>query len=159
MASVAEADVTKVKVGQAAEVSFAATDKTVDGKVTGISTEQTVTNNVVTYDVTVTLTGNSESIRIGQTASLTITTGSAENVLIAPSSAITTVGDRSTVTRRANGTDSTITVETGLVGTTGTEITSGLSDGDTLVVPTSDSSGSGLTFPTGGLGGGFGGRR
>ena len=55
-------------------------------------------------------------IRIGQSASLTITTGTATDVLIAPSSAITTVGDRSTVTRRVGETDETVSVETGLVG-------------------------------------------
>ena len=158
VASVAEADVTKVKTGQPVEVSFAATETIVDGTVTAISTQETVTNNVVTYDVTVTLNGNARSIRIGQSASLTITTGSVENVLIVPSSAITTVGTRSTVTRRVNGVDTTVDVGTGLVGTTGTEATSGVAEGDTLVVPTTGSDSSGTSFPTGGglgrLGGG-----
>ena len=123
------------------------------GTVTAISTEETVTNNVVTYDVTVTLDQKATSVRIGQSASLTITTGSAENVLIAPTSAITTVGDRSTVTRRVDGVDSTVAVETGLAGTTGTEITSGLAAGDTLVVPTSTGTTSNGFPGAGGLGG------
>ena len=105
-----------------------------------------------------TLDGKASAVRIGQSASMTITTGTATDVLIAPTSAITTVGTRSTVTKRVNGVDTPVAVETGLVGATGTEIASGLDEGDTLVVPTATATtttgtGTGRTG-LGGLGGG-----
>ena len=104
--------------------------------VTAIATQDTVTNNVVTYAVTVTLDGKASAVRIGQSATMTITTGTATDVLVAPTAAVTTLGTRSTVTLRVNGVDTPVAVQTGLVGATGTEITDGLAEGDTLVIPT-----------------------
>lgn len=153
VASVAEADITKIKVKQTAQVSFPASNVTVPGTVTAIDTQSTVTNNVVEYGVTVVLGGNATSIRLGQSASIAITVGRKSDVLSVPTSAITTAGDRSTVTRREGEADRTVEVQTGMVGSTGTEITSGLAEGDTVVLPTSGSSGSNLTFPRIGVGG------
>lgn len=140
-ASVAEADIVKVKKGQEAEIVFSASDKTAAGRVTEIDATSTVTNNVVEFGVTVSLDSGAENIRIGQTASITITTGKREGVLSVPTSALTKVGDRYTVLRRTGSTESTVEVQTGLVGVTGTEITSGLDEGDTVVIPTTSSTG------------------
>ncbi len=49
-------------------------------------------------------------------------------------------------------------MQTGLVGTTGTEITAGLAEGDTLVVPTATDADGGHRPPAAGLGGLGGGR-
>ena len=82
-------------------------------------------------------------------------------MLIAQSSAITTVGGTSTVTVRRGEEDVVTTVTTGIVGDTGTEILTGVVAGDVLVVPTSTGGAGGFTFPgggpPGGLGGGLGG--
>jgi HlyD family secretion protein len=148
---VAEADVTKVKVGQSAQVALSASNVTIDGTVTAIDTNDTVTNNVVEYGVHVTLDASAATIRIGQTASVTVTTGRRTNVLSVPSAAITSIGGRETVTLRADGTDRQVVVQTGLVGETGTQITSGVSEGDVVVLPAANSgTGSGFTLPTGG---------
>lgn len=156
-AAVAEADAVKVKLGQAATVTFSAAGLSVTGKVTAIDVEQTVTNNVVTYGVTITLTNPPSSLRIGQTASVVITADTKDNVLRTASNAVTTRGTQSTVTVRRNGKDQVVTVKTGLVGDGGTEITSGVAEGDTLVVPATSGSPGGFTFPGGGIGGGIGG--
>jgi len=156
-AAVAEADAVKVKLGQAATVTFSAAGLSVTGKVTAIDVEQTVTNNVVTYGVTITLTNPPSSLRIGQTASVVITADTKDNVLRTASNAVTTRGTQSTVTVRRNGKDQVVTVKTGLVGDGGTEITSGVAEGDTLVVPATNGSPGGFTFPGGGIGGGIGG--
>ena len=76
------------------------------------------------------------TVLIGQTATLTIITDQRENVLVVPTSAVRTVDGHPTVTRRTNNVDAPVTVETGLVGTTGTEVTSGLAEGDQVVLPT-----------------------
>jgi HlyD family secretion protein len=149
VASVAEADVVKVKPGQSTSVLFPASNRTLPGLVTEIDTESTVVNNVVQYDVTVDLTSAASSIKLGQTASVTITTAIHQNVLYVPTSAITVSGDRATVIRRTNGVDSVVEVQTGLVGANGTEIVRGLQTGDRVVLPTGNGSGT-FTFPGGG---------
>jgi HlyD family secretion protein len=147
LASVAEADTAKLRIGQSVEALFSASGQTARGQVTAIDTESTVTNNVVEYGVTVTLTSDVATVRLGQTATVTITTATRTNVLSVPTSALTTADGRSTVIRRRNNTDTTVAVQTGLVGTTGTEIVSGLAEGDQVVLPTGGSGS--LTFPGG----------
>jgi multidrug efflux pump subunit AcrA (membrane-fusion protein) len=139
-ADVAEADIVKVRLGQPATTVFAASNKTVQGRVTAIDTTSTVTNNVVEYGVTITLDASATGLRVGQTATITITTGTRKDALSVPTSALTRAGDRYTVLRRANGADSTVEVQTGLVGTTDTEITGGLAEGDQVVITLSTAS-------------------
>ena len=114
-----------------------------------IDLASTVNNNVVEYGVTVTLDDPSSDLRLGQTASVSITVGGKDNVLFVPSSAITKVGNFSTVVVRKDDQDTTTQVATGLVGDNGTEITSGLSEGDVVVLSTSTDGGNGFTFPAG----------
>lgn len=133
-ADVAEADIVKVRTAQLATAVFAASNKTVQGEVTAIDTTSTVTNNVVEYGVTIRLDASAASVRVGQTATITITTGTRKNALSVPTSALTKTGERYTVQRRANGADSNVEVQTGLVGTTDTEITSGLDEGDQILI-------------------------
>jgi hypothetical protein len=148
-------------LGDEATFTFPASNATATGTVTEVSQQSTVLNNVVLYPITVSLTTVPDGAKVGSTASVSITTGSADDVLVAPSSAITTVGRRHTVTVRANGVDSAVPVETGLIGNALTEITSGVSEGDVLVMPTSavtTNSSNGGGFPRSGVGGLGGGR-
>jgi multidrug efflux pump subunit AcrA (membrane-fusion protein) len=154
---VAEADAGKVKVGQQATVTFSAANVTANGTVTGIDVQDTVSNNVVEYGVTVSLDDPPAGLKLGQTASVSITTGTKSGVLNVPTSAVTTVGTRHSVTVRKKGKDSVVQIQTGLTGDSTTEVTSGLSDGDVVVIPTSSGTTGGFTFPGGGLGGGPGG--
>ncbi len=152
-ANIAEADAAKVQLGQPARVTFPATNATADGTVTQITPQSTLTNNVVQYPVQVSLATAPPGVGVGNTASMSITTGSKSGVLVAPTSAITTVGNRHTVIVRRGDQDVVVPVEIGLVGDTTTEITGGLGEGDTLVLPTvSTSTNNG--FPRGGGGGG-----
>ena len=144
-ANVAEADIAGVKVGQTAEVTLSATSTRAAAKVTDVSLTGTTSNNVVQYPVTVELDDAPADARLGSSASVTITTGSKSDVLYLPSSAITTLGTRSTVTVSRNGVTSTVPVEAGLVGSSTTEIVSGLSEGQTVMI----SSTSGTTTSTG----------
>jgi multidrug efflux pump subunit AcrA (membrane-fusion protein) len=153
---VAEADAAKVQVGQKATVSFSALGTSASGSVTAIDLTQTITNNVVEYGVTVLLDAAPAGVRLGQTSSVSIVTATRDNALSVPSSAITKTGPVSTVTLRRDGQDVVTTVQTGLVGDSGTEITSGLSEGDQVVISSSTTTGGTFTFPGGGLGGGLG---
>ena len=151
-ASVAEADIVKVKPGQSVSVTLPASGTTLKGAVTSVATKSTVINNVVEFDVAVSLPTADSTVRLGQTANVTITTATKPDVLYVPTSAITTGGGHTSVTRRSDGVDSIVEVETGLVGSNGTEIVRGLAEGDELVLPTGNSDTQDLHLPRCGRG-------
>ena len=154
-ANIAEADAAKVQLGQAARITFPATSATATGTVTQITPQSTVSNNVVQYPVQVSLATAPPGVGVGNTASLSITTGTRSGVLVAPTSAITTTGNRHTVVVRRGDQDVTVPVEIGIVGDTTTEIVGGVNEGDQLVLPTVATS-TNNGFPRGGGGGGGG---
>lgn len=156
-ADVAEADIADVKVGQTAVVTLSANGTEIPGTVSAVDSIETITNNVVEYGVTVTLNA-SKGVRLGQSSQVVVTTGSKEGVLRVSSSALTTIGQRTTATvEQSDGTTSTVVVTTGLEGDGFTEVLDGLAQGESVVVPQQADSGTGFTFPGGGggLGGGF----
>ena len=153
-AYVAEADIIDVEVGQSANVTLSASGTEIAGEVTSVDTNETITNNVVEYGVTVRLQ-KSKGVRLGQTSELVINTGEKEGVTRVSSSALTTIGDRTTATvQHDDGSTESVVVTTGLEGDSQTEILSGLSPGDTVVIPQQEGSDTGFTFPGGGPGGG-----
>ncbi len=162
-AGFSEVDAANVAVGQPASVTFdALPGNEVAGKVVSVDTTATTVSNVVTYYATVSLSSPDSRLRPGMTATVSVMTGEADNVLAVPSSAVRSFGSAKTVTVVRNGQQVTTPVTTGLVGDTETEITSGLQDGEQVVL----ASGSGLGGTTRGfprgvgglLGGGLGGR-
>jgi multidrug efflux pump subunit AcrA (membrane-fusion protein) len=156
-AYVAEADIDDVAVGQPATVTLSATDREVSGEVSSVDSVETVTNNVVEYGVTVRL-DKAKGVRVGATSQLVISTGEKDDVTRVSSSALTTIGDRTTATvQHDDGTTETVVVTTGLEGDSQTEVLSGLSPGDVVEVPQqAGDSTTGFTFPGGGPGGGPG---
>jgi len=163
----AEADAGKIAVGQHATVEIDSLSRTVNGSVTSIATTSTVTNNVVTYEGVVTLDEVPDGIKSGMSATVKVVTASKDGVITIPSAAVTTKSGTSTVTVSANGQTSTRTVTLGLKGDGSTEVVSGLSAGEQVVMSvgtvsaTASSSGtSGGASSTGlgsTLGGGFSG--
>ena len=149
-ANIAEADAANLKLGQQATVAFPATNDSATGTVTEITPQSTVTNNVVLYPVEVSLDTAPAGVKTGSTADLTITNGQSEGVLQVPTAAITTVGNNHTVTVQRDGQNVIVPVGVGLTGATTTEITSGLTAGDVVVLPSTTAPGAG--FPR--LGGG-----
>ncbi len=145
----------KVKVGQAATVTFdALTDGIATGSVTAVDILPSTGDSVTTYGATITLDEAPDGLRDGMSASVVVTVDEVTDVLWAPTAAITTVGGQSTVTVRKDGAESTVQVQTGLAGDSGTEITSGVSEGDALVVSTSGPASNSFGFPLGGIPGG-----
>jgi membrane fusion protein, macrolide-specific efflux system len=157
--SFSEADIASVKVGQSASIVFSALTSatnpggtTLAGKVTAIDPTSTVTSSVVTYGATITLTKPPAAIRLGQTGTVTVTTANKANVLYVSTTAITTTGVSKTVQVQTGNTTRAVVVKTGVAGDTNTEVTSGLTLGQTVVLPTTTT-----TSTTNG--GGFGGTR
>ncbi len=157
-ADFSEADVSQVRLGQGASVSFDALEDTVvDASISTVATSSVVADNVVTYQVTGALDRTPEQVRVGQTVTMEVVLEEAEDALVVPSSAVTTTGNTSTVAVWRDGAEEMVDVEVGVVGDSVTEIVSGLEEGDDVVTST----GGGGGFPDGGIpelpGGGLGG--
>jgi macrolide-specific efflux system membrane fusion protein len=153
-AAFAEADATKLKERQTATVTWNALSGTEQSaKVVAIDPQAATANNVVTYGVTLSLDKVPTGAKPGQTVSVTVVTGTAENVLYVNAAAVTTTGNRRTVTVLANGQRQIRPVEVGLEGDTGVQITAGLTAGEQIVLT---STGTGTTANQGGLPGGGG---
>ncbi len=164
---VVESDLTDVKVGQTASVSVSAVDAVIDGTVSAISPVAATSSgnsSVVSYPVTVTLTGAPATLRSGMTADVTITIASANGVLTVPAAALRgTTGDYSVLILDAAGQPQPQAVDVGLVTNTSAEIKSGLAEGQEVVTGTASarngttSTGSfgGVAIPGVGPGGGF----
>jgi membrane fusion protein, macrolide-specific efflux system len=160
-ADVAEADIANVAVGQTAEITFPAiTGASSKATVTAIAPTGTTSNSIVTYATTITLTNPPKNLRIGQTADVTITTkASKSTALYVPAAAITTADGVSTVKVVSDGKTTPVTVTLGIVGDDGTQILTGLTAGETIVIGTVSTATTTTTGTTGTTGtrGGFGG--
>lgn len=165
--SVGASDLPSLKTGQSVSVTTDATTDKLTGKVSsvGIVASSTSSNGTATFPVEVTLSGTHTGLYSGTTATAVITTGSYANVLTVPTAAITSSNGTTTVTKVTGTTTSTVDVTVGRVFGSYTEITKGLSDGDTVRITftrpsttsTSSSQGGGFGGGFGGLGGGLGG--
>jgi macrolide-specific efflux system membrane fusion protein len=136
-ADFAEADATKVKIGQTATVTWKALpDTTASGTVLAVDPGATTTNSVVTYGVTISVDQLPPGARAGQTVGVSVRTGSAKNVTYVNSAAVTVSGGRYAVTvQAADGTRSTRPITVGLAGDDAYEVTSGLTAGEQVVLP------------------------
>lgn len=135
--SVAVTDLPDVEVGQAATVVPDGGTGPVTGEVVRIGVAST-TSGTTTYPVVIGLTGDTSTLGNGATASVTIVTDQAEDALAVPTSALTagagTDGTRYTVRVVVNGQAEERTVEIGALGATWTAVTSGLEEGDEVVL-------------------------
>jgi HlyD family secretion protein len=140
--AVSEVDISNMKVGQAATLTFDAIPaKTYNGKVVKIGMVGTVSSGVVNYTVTVQMTDADEQVLSGMTAAVIITIDQHDFVLVVPNNAIKTSGGQRYVVVLYQGQQVQVPVEVGLVGDTTTEVTSTtLKEGDQVVVSGSTSS-------------------
>jgi macrolide-specific efflux system membrane fusion protein len=162
-AAFAEADATKLREKQAATITWnALSGTTATGKVTAIDPSATTANNVVTYGVTVSVDKVPAGAKVGQTVSVSVTTGTVTDAVYVNSAAVTSVGNRHSVTVVANGQREPRQVRIGLQGDAATQITAGVRPGELveLTATSTATTGNGAgRFPGGGAfpGGGFAG--
>jgi multidrug efflux pump subunit AcrA (membrane-fusion protein) len=156
-ASFAEADITKLKVGQAATVSVTAASTSVVGVLSQIVPAASTTSSgqqssVVTYAVTVTLTAPPATVLAGMTATITVTTATVDNVIRVPATALSGSSASGYTVQVVNGDGSvsTATVQVGLVTSTYVQVTGGLAAGQAVVTGTSTSR-TGTTTSNGGV--------
>ena len=150
--NMAEVDVNKVKAGQPAEITLdAVTDLALTGTVSLIAPAGVQSSGVVNYPVTVAITKTTDAVKTGMTSNVNIIVAERDNVLTVPNRAIRTVGKQKTVTVLFEGQQIQTPVQAGLSGDSATEITSGLKEGDVVVLTTtttkSTSTGGGMGIP------------
>ncbi|MFN0161086.1 MAG: efflux RND transporter periplasmic adaptor subunit [Burkholderiales bacterium] len=174
--AVAEADVGAIRIGQ--EVDFrvdAFSERDFKGKVMQIRLNPTITSNVVTYNVVVSVDNPDEILLPGMTAYITITTQTKEDVLMVPSAALRfrpggaaesarmssgpAAGANASVRKRTAGSQvhvlrggriQPVTIQTGITNGRVTEISSGdLREGDMVVLEDLTSTSRPQTTPAG----------
>lgn len=133
---ISEVDLASLQVGQPATIEFdAIADREYSGQVVEIGMIGSVSQGVVNYPVVVQVTDADASIRPGMTASVTIITAQAEDVLLVPNKAIRTVSGQRIVTVLFEGQQISVPVTIGLAGDTMTQVTSEqLREGDAVVI-------------------------
>ncbi len=137
-ASIPEADIAKVAVGQVAVVTLDAfgDDVPFPAKVLSIEPDRIKIQDAVFYKVSVAIDPTDEPIKPGMTANITITTGEVADALIVPLRAIRTEGDvRRVRLLRADGTVQETEIVLGLRGDEGrVQAASGVQVGDQVIV-------------------------
>ena len=154
--SVSDIQLGSLAVGQSATVTPVGSERGYRAKVTYVDPVPDTSTDTTTYAVTVTLDKQRLSLPHGAPASVSVVVGEAHGVLTVPTSAIS----NGAVTVLEGGETTLRPVTTGIVGTTRTEVTEGLSLGDEVVVadlnralPSSDNQENQFRGPTGGFGG------
>lgn len=127
-----EADADRLAVKQKAAVTLAdRAGQTFAATVAQVDPVGTSDDTMVRYGVLLSFDKAPADLLVGQSANVRVTTGSADDVLRVPSTAVHDVAGNSGVVRRADGRTSKVGV--GLRGDTYTEITSGLGVADQVV--------------------------
>ena len=163
-ATLDSSQVPEVKVGQPSSVEVDGVNGTVDGTVSQVGPVQS-SDGEYTYPVVVALPSTTNGLFTGSTANVDITTGAVSNVLAVPTSAVETLETRSYVLELDKGALTRKFIKIGMVGDTYTQVFSGLSAGESVVladyaepVPSSNTDSTNLGTALGG-GGGLGRRR
>lgn len=151
--TLSEVDVAKIKVGNRATLTFDAIENlTLTGEVTEIDSVGSTNSGVVSYGIKIAFDTNEENIKSGMSTSATIITNSKSDALTIPTAALKTQPDGTyyvqVLSKEYDLTDRTNTikgvlsdtepqikiVQIGLSDDTNAEITSGLSEGNQIVV-------------------------
>lgn len=149
--NVSEVDVSRVIPGQRATVTLdSISDKTFTGKVLTVDKIGTVSSGVTNYPVVISLDTLAPEILPNMAATANIILQTRTDVLAVPSEAIQTSDGVTTVRILKGGQVQTVTVEIGISSDTATEVISGVSEGDEVIMGASTGTsltGNGSTSP------------
>ncbi len=152
-----------VKTGQSASVEVDGVDGTLEGTVSQVGPVES-TSSGYTYPVVVALPDSDGGLYPGSTSNVDIATGEVSHVVAVPTSAVETAETRSYVLELSKGVLTRKVIKVGMVGDVYTEVLSGLTPGQSVVlvdyaepVPSSNTDTvGGLNGVLGGGGGGGG---
>ena len=133
--NVDELDITSVKEGQTAKITLDAIDgEEFEGTITSVSSEASSGSSSAKYPVEITF-DKTDDMRIGMTASASISIDEAEDAVLIPVDALQEKGNKTFVYTEKDSDGNLsgeVEVETGLSNGNKVEITSGLKSGDTV---------------------------
>ncbi|MFJ1753618.1 efflux RND transporter periplasmic adaptor subunit [Kitasatospora sp. NPDC088134] len=161
-ANFSELDSLKLKKGQAATVTLnAQSDTKLQATVLSVSSlPSSSTNGAVQYGAVLQIGSDTSALRTGLSATISVTTGSAENALSVPAAALQGTGATRTATVvHEDGSTERVQVAVGIEGDTTVQVVDGLTEGEKVEL-TATTAGTGNGFPSGqfpGLNGGLGG--
>lgn len=164
--SIDEADVGQAKVGQKAHFTVDAfPDRVFEGTLAQVYYAPVTVQNVVTYTGIVEVANKDGSLRPGMTANVKIITSEKKDVLLLPNSALRVKIDQATKEKKSKGTPGMkkvwvlkdkkpqeVKVKLGVTDFNNTEVISGLSEGDDVIVDTVGKPGGGSATGGGGHG-------
>ena len=143
--NVDELDITSVKEGQTAKITLDAIDgEEFEGTITSVSSEASSGSSSAKYPVEITF-DKTDDMRIGMTASASISIDEAEDAVLIPVDALQEKGNKTFVYTEKDSDGNLsgeVEVETGLSNGNKVEITSGLKSGDTVYYLKTTSGGS-----------------
>ena len=131
IASVSEALVPKLAIGDTAEVYVSAIDQTFNAVIRSVERSANVQTKL--YTVVLTVPADVSGLLSGMFADVTFKTNVNQNTIVVPTEAILTSNDIQYVYVVEDNTAKYVEVVTGLTGSGVTEVVSGLSEGQTLV--------------------------
>ena len=154
--SVDELDIVNVQVGQTASIAMdAVTDRTYEATVSYISQIGTPSSGVTTYAVTLDVAGD-DKLKIGMNGTATVVVEERNDVVLVPLTALSTGRNGSYVWLQSDAAPEGMPgvqtfIKTGLSSEDYAEVTSGLKEGDVVLITRtasggSSSSGSGMNF-------------
>ena len=135
-ANITEVDISKVKIGNKAEVELDAygNDESFEAVVVSIDPAEEVIEGVATYKTVLQFLDAGDKIKSGMSADLEIMTNMKENIIAIPQRAVIYRNGDRIVKIMVNGEIMEREVETGVKGSDGKiEILSGINEGDTVI--------------------------
>lgn len=136
--TIGEADVARLRVGQVATITIDAigTEKRLTGKVAAVDPAATLQQGVPVYGIDIGLDVSDPAIRAGMTGTASVIIASKRDVLAVPNLAIRSPGGRRGVQVLKDGQPTEVAqVEFGISNEQFTEVVSGLTEGDLVVLP------------------------
>lgn len=133
-ASLSSADLASVKKGLQVEITPSGTATKVFGTVSSVGVIASSTGGTATFPVTIAVTGKPTGLYAGGTADVVIIVKQLNDVLTVPTAAIRTVDGKTVVRKVTGGKEVDTPVTLGAVYGPTTQITKGLSAGDSVVI-------------------------
>jgi HlyD family secretion protein len=134
--TVGESDVSKLKLGQVANVTVdALTGQKMTGKVVSLDPVATIQSGVPVYGIDIAVDVPASGLRAGMSGTASVILASKQNVLLVPNTTIRTVNGQRGVQLLKDGEVVDTAATFGLANDTVTEVVSGLAEGDVVVIP------------------------